>query len=76
MTTQERVIKVVREVLDTGDIELTAETDMADLGADSIDIAEMVMEIEEEFDITFPDEDVDAYKTIGKIVEHIDAQDT
>ncbi|HVR73792.1 MAG TPA: acyl carrier protein [Planctomycetota bacterium] len=42
-----------------------------DLGADSLDIVELVMELEEEFDMSIPDEDAEHIKTVGEAVEYI-----
>ncbi len=43
-----------------------------DLGADSLDMIEMLMALEEEFGITVPDEDAESLKTVGDIVKYID----
>ena len=43
-----------------------------DLGADSLDVVDLVMSIEEEFDIEIPDEAVEDIKTIGDIVKYIE----
>lgn len=42
-----------------------------DLGADSLDIVELVMTMEEEFDIDIPDEDAEKMKTVGDVVKYI-----
>ena len=44
---------------------------MNDLGADSLDIVELIMELEEKYDIEIPDEDVEKIVTVGDIVEYI-----
>ncbi len=44
---------------------------MADLGADSLDVVELVMKLEEEFNIEIPDEDAQAIKTVGEAVNYI-----
>ena len=44
-----------------------------DLGADSLDIVELVMALEEEFGISIPDEDAENIKTVGNAVAYIDA---
>ena len=46
---------------------------MNNLGADSLDIVELIMELEEKFDIEIPDEDVEKIATVGDIVEYIKA---
>jgi acyl carrier protein len=42
-----------------------------DLGADSLDIVELVMTMEEEFDLDIPDEDAEKMKTVGDVVKYI-----
>jgi acyl carrier protein len=46
---------------------------MNNLGADSLDIVELIMALEEEYDIEIPDEDVEKIATVGDIVEYIKA---
>ncbi|WP_343216265.1 acyl carrier protein [Clostridium frigoris] len=46
---------------------------MNDLGADSLDIVELIMQLEEKYDIEIPDEDVEKIATVGNIVEYIKA---
>lgn len=45
-----------------------------DLGADSLDVVDLVMSLEEEFDIEIPDEDVENMKSVGDIVKYIEAK--
>src|SRR5262245_9848948 len=47
---------------------LVLEASLADLGADSLDLVELVMEIEEEFSVSFPDEAIDERLTIGRLI--------
>lgn len=42
-----------------------------DLGADSLDTVELIMEFEKEFDISIPDEDAEAIATVGKAIEYL-----
>ena len=50
-----------------------AELDLvADLGADSLDTVELVMEFEEEFDITIPDEEAEKIQTVGQAIAYIE----
>ena len=42
-----------------------------DLGADSLDIVELVMELEEEFDMSIPDEDAEKIRTVGEAIDYI-----
>lgn len=70
------VLERIKEILAASfdvDIEtLTADTKIAeDLGADSLDIVEILMDIESEYGIEIPDEDIESIKTIGDAAEYI-----
>ncbi len=68
----EAVKKVVIEQLDVEAEKVTPEASFAnDLGADSLDTVELVMALEEEFDIEISDEVAEQIDTVGKAVEHI-----
>ncbi len=57
------------------DVVITLETSMMkDLDADSLDAVEIMMELEDEFDIEIPDEDAEAFKTIGDIVKYVESK--
>ncbi|CDZ24691.1 hypothetical protein CCDG5_1581 [[Clostridium] cellulosi] len=45
-----------------------------DLGADSLDVVDLIMSLEEEFDVEIPDEDVEGMKTVGDVVKYIEAK--
>ncbi|HEX2937370.1 MAG TPA: acyl carrier protein [Ruminiclostridium sp.] len=45
-----------------------------DLGADSLDVVDLIMSLEEEFDVEIPDEDVENMKSVGDIVKYIEAK--
>jgi len=47
---------------------------MSNLGADSLDIVELIMVLEEEYDIEIPDEDVEKITTVGDIVKYLKAR--
>ncbi|MCA2618333.1 MULTISPECIES: acyl carrier protein [unclassified Microcystis] len=68
----DRVQKVVVEHLDVEPEKVTPEASFAnDLAADSLDVVELVMGLEEEFDIEIPDEAAEQIDTVGKAVEYI-----
>jgi len=70
---QERVIDIVAEQLGVDKEKITAETSFVnDLGADSLDTVELVMELEEEFDITIPDDAAEKIQTVGQAVQYIE----
>ena len=73
MSTFDRVKKVVVEQLDVNEDEVTvAASFVDDLGADSLDVVELVMGLEEEFDVEIPDEDAEKIATVEAAVSYID----
>ena len=72
----EKIRDIIVEQLDLDDSDsLTMETSLKDdLDADSLDAVVVIMALEEEFDIEIPDEEAENFKTIGDIVEYIEAQ--
>jgi acyl carrier protein len=70
---KERVIDIVAEQLGVDKEKITLETSFVnDLGADSLDTVELVMELEEEFDINIPDDAAEKIQTVGQAVEYIE----
>ena len=70
---QERVIEIVAEQLGANKENITRETSFVnDLGADSLDTVELVMELEEEFDINIPDDAAEKIQTVGQAIDHIE----
>ncbi len=68
----EKVKAIIVEQLGVADTAVTMEASFIDdLGADSLDIVELVMAIEEEFDIEIPDSDADIVVTVGDVVDYI-----
>ncbi len=68
----EKVKKIVIEQLEVEPEQVTPEANFAnDLGADSLATVELVMALEEEFDLEIPDEVAEQIDTVGKAVEHI-----
>ncbi|MEO2163424.1 MAG: acyl carrier protein [bacterium] len=71
-TIEERVVKIVCEQMGTSADKVTPETSFInDLGADSLDTVELVMEFEDEFEISIPDEDAEKIQTVGTAVSYI-----
>lgn len=68
----EKVIGIIVEQLGVAEASVTMEASFIDdLGADSLDIVELVMALEEEFDIEIPDADAEKVATVGDVVEYI-----
>lgn len=71
----EKVRDIIAEQLDAEAGEITLETSMMkDLDADSLDAVEIMMALEDEFEITIPDEDAESFKNIGDIVSYIESK--
>ena len=69
---EERVVKIVCDQMGTTPDKVQSDTSFInDLGADSLDTVELVMEFEDEFEISIPDEDAEKIQTVGNAVEYI-----
>ena len=72
---EERVIDIVVENLGVNKEQVSRSTNfIEDIGADSLDIVELVMELEEEFEITIPDEQAEKIKTVGEAIDYIERE--
>ena len=70
----ERVKEILCDQLDVEEEKVTMEANiMEDLEADSLDVVDLVMSLEEEFDIEIPDEEVENIKEVGDIVKYIES---
>ena len=68
----EKLKKIIAEVLNVDEEEITLSTTfMDDLGADSLDVFQIIMGLEEEFDIEIPNEEAEKIVTVGDAVEQI-----
>ena len=73
MATVDKVKELISQQLNKPIEEITEDKEVVkDLGADSLDVVEMLMSLEEEYDITVPEEDAVNIKTVGDIVKLID----
>jgi acyl carrier protein len=69
----EKVKVILSEQFDVEEDSITADTNIADdLGADSLDVVDLLMSIEDEFEIEIPDEEVENLKTVGELVKYIE----
>ena len=72
MALEERVAEIIVEQLGVSRDEVVAESSFIDdLGADSLDIVELVMAMEEEFDVEIPDEDAEKIQTVGAAIAYL-----
>ena len=69
----DKVKDILVDQLDVEEEKVTMEESIVDdLGADSLDLVDLVMSLEEEFDVEIPDEQVENIKTVGDIVKYIE----
>jgi acyl carrier protein len=72
MNVEERVKNIIVEQLNVDSEAVTADASFVeDLGADSLDIVELVMTMEEEFDLEIPDEDAEKIKSVGDVIKYV-----
>ncbi|WP_027701570.1 acyl carrier protein [Metaclostridioides mangenotii] len=71
----DKVVEIIIDQLGVEDKVITAETSlMKDLEADSLDAVEIIMALEDEFELEISDEDAENFKSIGDIVKYIESQ--
>ena len=69
----EKVKKILSDHFDVEEDSITPDTLITDdLGADSLDVVDLLMSIEDEFEIEIPDEEIDNIKTVGELVQYIE----
>ncbi len=67
-----KVIQIVSEQMSVDKNEISRNTSFVnDLNADSLDTVELVMELEDEFDLTIPDEEAEKLKTVGEAIDYV-----
>jgi acyl carrier protein len=70
-----KVQTVVADKLDVDAAKITSEASFTnDLGADSLDVVELVMALEEEFDVEIPDEEAEKLQTVQSVVDYINTK--
>ena len=75
MALQERVAEIIVEQLGVSRGEVSPEASFIDdLGADSLDIVELIMAMEEEFDVEIPDDDAEKMQTIGDAINYLQSK--
>jgi len=69
----EKVKAILSAQFDVEEDSIKAETNIADdLGADSLDVVDMLMSLEDEFDVEIPDDQIDRIQTVGEVVAYIE----
>lgn len=70
----EKIKVILAEQFDVEEDSLKNETDLQeDLGADSLDVVDLLMSIEDEFEIEIPDEEIENIRTVGDLVSYIES---
>ena len=70
----EKVKAILAEQFDVEQDKITVDTDLQeDLGADSLDVVDILMSIDDEFEVEVPDEEIENIKTVGALVSYIEA---
>lgn len=74
-STEQRIKEIIVEKLGVDQADITREASFTnDLGADSLDTVELIMEFEKEFDMTIPDEDAEQIGTVGDAIDYVDGK--
>jgi acyl carrier protein len=74
VSVQDKVKHIVAEQLEVEVGKLTMETTFEEIDADSLDIVELVMALEEEFDLEISDQEIENIKTVGDVVKYIESK--
>ena len=69
----EKITRILSEQFDVEEDSITPNSSLADdLGADSLDVVDLLMSIEDEFEVEIPDSEVENLKTVGSLVKYIE----
>ena len=71
----EKVSNILAEQFDIDESEITMDTDLVNgLYADSLDFVDLIMSLEDEFSVEFPEDQTDSFKTVGDVVNYIEKE--
>ena len=74
-STEQRIQEIIVEKLGVDPADVVREASFTnDLGADSLDTVELIMELEKEFDMTIPDEDAEQIGTVGDAIDYVESK--
>ncbi|MCD7823568.1 MAG: acyl carrier protein [Oscillospiraceae bacterium] len=68
----DKIAAIIADQLDMDVEDVTSGSTFEDLGADSLDVADVIMTLEDEFDIEIPDEAIEGMKTVGELVKYVE----
>ena len=70
----EKIRSILCDQLDVEEQDITMDSNIAeDLGADSLDVVDLIMSIEDEFEVEVPDDQIENIKTVGDVVNYIES---
>ena len=72
MDTFEKVSDIIGKRFELSETKITMDTTWEEIGADSIDLVDLISELEDEFDISIPEDSIEDLKTVGDVVNLID----
>ncbi len=68
----DKIVAIIADQLDMEVSDITVDSTFEDLGADSIDVVDVIMTLEDEFDMEIPDEAIENMKTVGELVKFVE----
>jgi len=74
VSTEDKVKTIIADQLEVDSAKLSPETTFEDIDADSLDIVELVMALEEEFDLEISDQEIENINTVGDVVKYIESK--
>ncbi len=74
MSAESKVKQIIVDQLEVGIEKLNMDTTFEDIDADSLDIVELVMALEEEFDLEISDQEIENIKSVGDVVRYIESK--
>lgn len=74
MSIEDKVKKIIADQLEVDVDKLSGDTTFEDIDADSLDIVELVMALEEEFDLEISDQEIENIRTVGDVVKYIETK--
>ena len=74
MSNLEKLATIIADQLGVDESNINEDTTLEDLGADSLALVELVMSVEEEFEIQIEDEDMEKFKSVGDVLDYIESK--
>ncbi len=74
MSNLEKLTTIIADQLGIDEANITEDTTLEDLGADSLALVELVMSVEEEFEIQIEDEDMEKFKSVGDVLDYVESK--